>query len=54
MSTFFVSLNCIYSTEIEADNPEQAADLAEAECPLEVNGYAFVKNLETEEEFDKV
>lgn len=52
--TFFVSLNCIYSTEVEADNPKQAADLAEAECPLCVDGYAFVKNLETEEEFDEV
>lgn len=54
MTEYFVSFNCIWSTTVIADNPEQAADLAEAECPCDIDGFASVTNLETNEYFDEV
>ena len=56
MATFYVSFPCTWSTCIEADTPQQAADFAEAEAPSEINidGFAFVVNTETKEEFEDI
>ena len=52
MSKFFVSYMVIYSDTVEADNPEEAADIVAADCPYDVDGNAYITNLETGEIFD--
>lgn len=56
MAKFYVSFPCIWSTYVEADSPQQAADFAEAEAPSKINidGLAFVVNTETKEEFEDI
>lgn len=54
MAIYNVSFPCVWSIEIEADSPEEAADLAEGDCPVEIDGLAFVVNKETGEEFEDV
>ena len=54
MALYHVSFTCIWSTEIEADSPEEAATMAEYECPCDIDGNAYVVNTETGEEFDDI
>lgn len=37
-----VSYTCIFTTYVEAESPAEAADLAETECPCQVDSTAFV------------
>lgn len=52
--TYRVSLAVLWGTEVEADSPEEAVDLAVKECPydLEVSVPANVWNEETGENYD--
>lgn len=50
MSKYHVSFMCIYSDEVEAASPKEAADLVECWCPYDIDGSAWVTNLETGEE----
>ena len=40
--TYGVSYTCIFTVDVEAESPKEAAELAEAACPYEVDGAAFV------------
>lgn len=50
MNRYTVSFTCLYTTTVEADSFEEAADLAEVECPLDIDGNAYVTNQTTGEE----
>lgn len=50
MGKYHVSFMCIYSDEVEADSPEEAADLVESWCPYDIDGSAWVTNKDTGEE----
>ena len=38
---------CIYTTTVDAESFEEAAEIAENECPLMVDGKSYVTNLTT-------
>lgn len=50
MDNYTVSYMCIYTATVEAESFEEAADLTEVECPLMVDGHAWVTNQTTGEE----
>ena len=52
MAEYSVSYMVIYSDTVEADSPEEAADMVQQSCPYDVDGYAHVVNQETGEEWD--
>lgn len=52
MTEYFVSYMVVYGDTVEADNPEEAADMVAAACPYDVDGYAHVTNEETGESWD--
>ena len=52
MKEYYVSLNCFYGGYVEAESPKQAADILEAECPLDVDCLAHVVCEDTGEEWD--
>ena len=56
MAKFYVSFPCIWFTYVEADSPQEAAELAESKAPsnIEIDGCAFVANDETGEEFEDI
>ena len=54
MAEYFVSYMVVYGDTVEADSPEEAADMVAAECPYDIDGYAHVTNQETGESWDDV
>lgn len=52
MNEYFVSYMCIYSDTVEAESPEEAAEIVANNCPYDVDGWAFVRNIGTGEEFE--
>ena len=42
----------VYGEEVEADTPEEAADIVASECPYDIDGAAAVTDLETEEQVE--
>ena len=52
MAEYFVSYMVIYNDVVDADSPEEAADIVAERCPYEVDGGAFVTNQDTGETFD--
>lgn len=50
MSKYHVSFMCIYSEEVEAGSPEEAAELVEGYCPYDIDGSAWVTNVDTSKE----
>lgn len=52
VTEYFVSYMVIYGDTVNADSPEEAADIVAAECPYDVDGYAHVTNKETGESWD--
>jgi len=52
MAKYFISYMVVYSDVVEADSPEEAADIVAAECPYDIDGNASITNLETGEHFD--
>lgn len=51
---YSVSLAVLWATEVEADSPEEAVDLAVEECPYDMENSvpAHVWNEETGEDWD--
>ncbi len=39
---YSVSYTCIFTTEVIAESPKEAAELAEIKCPCDIDGAAFV------------
>ena len=56
MAKYHISFNCIWSTEVEAENPEEAANIAECDIPkdVDIDGFAYVVNMETGETFEEI
>ena len=52
MNEYFVSYMCIYSRKVEADCPEEAADIVANDCPYDIDGNAYVVDVNTGEEFE--
>lgn len=38
MARYFVSYMCVYSETVNADTPEEAADIVANNCPCDVDG----------------
>lgn len=51
-NTYYVSYRVIYSDTVYAENPEEAADIVEAMCPYDIDGFAHVVNIDTDEEWE--
>ena len=52
MAEYFVSYMVVYGDTVEADSPEEAADMVADNCPFDIDGGAFVTDCETGETFD--
>ena len=52
MDEYFVSYMCIYPDTVEAESPEEAAEIVSNDCPYDIDGLAFVRNIGTCEEFE--
>lgn len=52
MNNYIVSFMCIYNDVVQAQSAEEAVELVESECPYDIDGMAYVTNLETGEEFE--
>ena len=52
MNEYFVSCMCIYSQKVEADCPEEAADIVANDCPYDIDGNVYVVDVNTGEEFE--
>jgi len=52
MKEYNVAYMVVYSESIEANSPEEAADIVENNCPYDVDGLACVTDLETGEQFE--
>lgn len=52
MTEYFVAYMVVYGDTVDADSPEEAADMVAAECPYDVDGCAHVTNQETGESWD--
>ena len=52
MSEYSVSYMVIYSDTVEAESPEEAAEMVQLSCPYDVDGEAYVVNQETGEEWN--
>ena len=52
LNSYCVSFMCIYNEVVQAESAEEAVELVENECPYDIDGMAFVTNLETGEEFE--
>lgn len=52
MAKYFVSYMVVYSDTVEADSPEEAADMVADDCLFDIDGSAFVTNQNTGETFD--
>ena len=51
MSKYHVSFMCVYSDVVEADSPEEAADIVAQNCEYDIDGNAVVTDIETDEQF---
>lgn len=47
MKEYNVAYMVVYSRVVEADSPEEAADIVANNCPYDVDGLACVTDLET-------
>lgn len=57
MKKYLVSFPCIWSIEVEEEyinTPEEAANWAEVDCPVTIDGLAYVVDLDTGETFEEV
>lgn len=52
MSKYHVSFMCVYSDVVEADSPEEAADIVEQNCEYDIDGNPVVTDIETDEQFE--
>ena len=49
---YYVSYMCIYSETVNANSPEEAAEIVANSCPYDIDGAAYVTDIETEEEYE--
>lgn len=54
MAIYHVTYECLFSTTVEADCPEMAADIASEKCLYDINSGAFVVDAETGEEWNEI
>ena len=52
MPRYYVSYMVVYSEEVEADSPEEAADMVANECPYDIDGAAAVTDVDTDEQVE--
>lgn len=52
MAKYSVSYMVVYNEVVEADSPEEAADIVQCSCPYDVDGFAAVTNLDTNEYYE--
>ena len=52
MAKYHVAFMCVYSDVVEADSPEEAADIVASNCAYDVDGEAHVVQMDTGEEWD--
>ena len=52
MDEYSVAYMVVYSEVVEADSPEEAAEMVYNNCPYDVDGEAWVTNLVTGEEYE--
>lgn len=52
MKKYFVSFMCVYSDEVEAETPEEAASIVERDCPYDIDGVGYVTDMETDEQYE--
>lgn len=52
MKEYYVSYMCVFGTTVEANSPEEAAEIAAKECEYDIDGAACVTDLETNENFE--
>lgn len=52
MAEYWVCANVIYADFVEADSPEEAAELFENKCPYDVDGEVFVIDQETHKTYE--
>lgn len=52
MPEYHVAYTVIYSDVVEAESPEEAADIVESECPYDIDGAAFVTRIDTDETWE--
>lgn len=51
MSRYLVAYEIVYSEVVEADSPEEAAEIVYNNCPYDVDGEACVTDIATDEEW---
>lgn len=51
MKEYHVSYMYIFSTVVKAENPEEATEIAASKCEYDIDGEAYVTDLETDEGF---
>ena len=56
MPRYYVSYMVVYGEEVEADTPEEAANMVASECPYDIeydiDGVAAVTDLDTDEQVE--
>jgi hypothetical protein len=52
MAKYFVSCMCVYNDVIEADSPEEAADILTERCYYDIDGVIAVTDTETNEYYE--
>ena len=52
MSKYHVAYMCVFSDVVEADSPEEAAQIVEQECPFDIDGAAYVTRIDTDEQWE--
>ena len=49
MAEYHVAYMVVYSDVVEADSPEEAANIVQESCPYDVDGFAAVTRIDTDE-----
>ena len=52
MAKYHVTYTATYSDVVEADSPEQAAEIVAQECPYDIDGEAYVTRIDTDETWE--
>ena len=52
MPRYYVSYMVVYGEEVEADSPEEAANIVADNCFYDIDGAAAVTNLDTDEQVE--
>ena len=52
MPRYYVAYMVVYGDEVEADSPEEAADIVAQNCPYDIDGAAAVTDVDTDEQVE--